>query len=308
MKSNIALFSGSSHPELTKQVAKELKIELGKISLSTFPDGEIGVQILENVRGRDAFVLQTIARRPNHYLMELLIMIDALKRASCRSITFVVPYFGYARADRRGKGREPITAKLVADLLQKAGAARGLVMDLHAEQIEGFFDVPVDVLVARPALQQAVKGFGLSDYVVVAPDLGSIKMARAYAEEAKCDFAIVDKRRVDAEHVAPGALIGDVNGKNVVIVDDMVTTGETLKIAARICKDAGASKIYAVATHGLLVEGAISGSAIEKLVVTNTVPLSKELEKEVSSVSVAPLFSLAIDALASNGSLSSRRH
>ena len=305
MQGQAVLFSGSSHPELAKEVAKELGTSLGKVSLSTFPDGEIGVQILEDVRGRDAFVLQTIARRPDHYLIELLIMIDALKRASCQSITFVIPYFGYARQDRKGGAGVSITAKLMANLLEKAGANRGLVMDLHAEQIEGFFDIPVDHLHARSVLREAVKRFGLDDYVVVAPDLGSIKLAEDFAKEGKVDFAIVDKRRVDAEHVAPGALIGNVKGKPVVVVDDMVTTGETLKTAARVCQKAGSGKVYAVATHGLLVEGLISRSAIEKLVVTNTVPLPPDLAKEVEVVSVAPLFSQAIDAILSASSRSS---
>ncbi|MBS0628848.1 MAG: ribose-phosphate pyrophosphokinase [Verrucomicrobia bacterium] len=291
------LFSGSSHPELAKQIADSLHVKLGKASLSTFPDCEIGVEILDNVRGRDVFVLQTIARRPNHYLMELLIMVDALKRASARSITVVIPYFGYARQDRRDKEkRVPITAKLVADLLEKAGADRGLTMDLHAEQIEGFFDIPIDNLFACPLLQKAVEDLGISDYVVVAPDLGSIKLARAFAKDAKNEIAIVDKRRVDAEHVEAGALIGSVKGKNVLLVDDMVSTGETLKKAARVCKSAGARDVFAVATHGLMVEEVFTGSAIEKLIVTNTVPLSKNLEKnrQIHIVSVASLFSRAI--------------
>lgn len=293
------LFSGSSHPELAKQIADTLQVKLGKISISTFPDGEIGVEILDNVRGRDVFVLQTIARRPNHYLMELLIMVDALKRASARSIHVVIPYFGYARQDRRDNGRRvPITAKLVADLLETAGVHRGLTMDLHAEQIEGFFDVPIDNLFARPLLQKAVETLGINQYVVVAPDLGSIKLARAFAADAKSEFAVVDKRRVDAEHVEAGALIGSVKGKQVLLVDDMVSTGETLKKAARVCKNAGAKEVFAVATHGLMVEEVFSGSAIEKMIVTNTVPLSKKLEKNplIQVVSVAPLFSQAITA------------
>lgn len=301
------LFSGSSHPELAKQIADALQVKLGKVSISTFPDGEIGIEVLENVRGRDVFVLQTIARRPNHYLMELLILVDALKRASVRSINAVIPYFGYARQDRRDKGRVPITAKLVADLLQTAGVNRGLTMDLHAEQIEGFFDIPIDNLIARSLLQHAVKDFGLSHYVVVAPDLGSIKLARAFAADAKTEFAIVDKRRVDAEHVEAGALVGSVKGKQVLLVDDMVSTGETLKKAARVCKNAGAREVFAVATHGLMVEEVFSGSAIEKMIVTNTVPLAKKLEKSpmIQVVSVAPLFSQAIESILSAKSISS---
>ena len=298
------LFSGSSHELLAKQVAQGLHVELGKISISTFPDREIGIEILENVRGRDVFVLQTIARRPNHYLLELLILIDALKRASAHSISAILPYYGYARQDRKDKGRVPITAKLVADLLQTAGVDRVLTMDLHAEQIQGFFDIPVDNLFARPILLKAVKNLGLKDFVVVAPDLGSIKLARAFAHELKADFAIVDKRRVDAEHVESGALIGNVTGKQVLLVDDMVSTGETLKIAARVCKQAGGLKIYAIATHGLMVDTAFLGSAIEKMIVANTVPLAED-HPAIEVVSVAPLFSQAIESILSAKSISS---
>lgn len=304
------IFSGSSNIELASQIADELHVKLGKVSISTFPDGEIGIEVLENVRGRDVFVLQTIARRPNHYLMEMLILVDALKRASARSISAVIPYFGYARQDRRGQGRVPITAKLVADLLQAAGVHRGLTMDLHAEQVEGFFNVPIDNLFARSSLQKAVEDLGLTHYVVVAPDIGSIKLARAFAADAKAEFAVVDKRRVDAGHVETGALIGNVKGKQVLFVDDMVSTGETLKKAARVCIDAGASEVFAVATHGLMVEEVFSGSAIEKMIVTNTVPLAKKLEKNptIQVVSVAPLFSRAIESILSAQSISSLFH
>lgn len=304
------LFSGTSNEVLAGEVAKQLGTSLGDLSISTFPDGEIGIEIHENVRGRDAFVLQTIARRPNHYLMELLVVIDALKRASCRSITFVIPYYGYARQDRKDKGRVPITAKLVADLLQTAGADRGLTMDLHAEQIQGFFDIPVDNLYARPLLAKAVKKWGLDSFVVVAPDLGSIKLAKAFAHEMGADFAIVDKRRVDAERVEPGALIGSVDGKPVVIVDDMVSTGETLKIASRVCKNAGAGEICAVSTHGLMGQGALNGSAIEKVLVTDTIPQEDPAASDplVEVVSCAPLFSQAIESILSGKSISSLFH
>lgn len=303
------LFSGSSNEPLAREIAKALGVSLGKLSISTFPDGEIGIEVLENVRGRDAFAVQTIARRPNHYLMELLILIDALKRASCHSITFVIPYFGYARQDRKDKGRVPITARLVADLLQRAGADRGLVMDLHAEQIQGFFDIPVDNLLARPLLIKAVQRWKLGPFVVVAPDLGSIKLAKAFAHEMGSEFAIVDKRRVDAERVEPGALIGSVEGRPVVIVDDMVSTGSTLRIAARVCKEAGARAVYAVATHGVMAGEAFSGSAIEKLLVTDTIPQREELLRnpQFEVVSTAPLFSQAVEFTLSGHSISSLR-
>ncbi|MDN3506896.1 MAG: ribose-phosphate pyrophosphokinase [Simkaniaceae bacterium] len=299
------LFSGSSHPELAEKVARGLGISLGKVSLSTFPDREISVEILDNVRGRDAFVLQTIARRPNHYLMELLIFVDALKRASCRSITAVIPYFGYARQDRKDKGRVPITARLVADLLERAGADRVLTMDLHAPQIQGFFDIPVDHLFAKSVLAKAVKGSLSDQCVVVAPDLGSIKLARVFAHEVGSEFAIVDKRRVNAEHVETDALIGTVRGRQVLLVDDMVSTGKTLKNAAQVCKAAGATSIKAIVTHGILADEAFSGSAIEKMLVTDTIPLPDgRNDPLIEVVSVAPLFSQAIESILSAKSIS----
>jgi ribose-phosphate pyrophosphokinase len=196
--SNTVLFAGTSHPELAQQIAKLLGVSLGKAHIETFPDGEIGVRILESVRGRDVFVMQSIAGHPNFYLMELLILMDAIKRASARSINVVLPYFGYARQDRRGTLREPITAKLVADLLQQAGASRVVTMDLHTEQIQGFFNIPVDNLYARPALVEAVEKLHLEHLVVVTPDIGSVKLARTYAAALKVDLAIVDKSRVSA--------------------------------------------------------------------------------------------------------------
>src|SRR5579872_587310 len=259
-ENSFMLFAGTSHPELAQQIAADLGVQLGKVLIETFPDNEIGVQILENVRGRDVFVLQSIARHPNLYLMELLILVDALKRASARSIVAVIPYFGYARQDRKGKGRVPITAKLVADLLEKAGVTRVLTLDLHTEQIQGFFDIPVDNLYARPVLVEAVEKLGLINLVVVAPDVGSIKLARDFAEGLKVDFAIVDKRRVNAKQVEIDALIGEVTGKNVLLVDDMCTTGGTLKTAANVCKKAGAKSVIAAATHGLLVGKVFEGS------------------------------------------------
>jgi ribose-phosphate pyrophosphokinase len=303
---SLLLFAGSSHPELAEQVAEWLGVKLGNIGIDTFPDGEIGIQILENVRGRDVFVLQSIAQRPNHYLMELLIIIDALKRASARSITFVLTYYGYARQDRKDKGRVPITAKLVADLLEKAGATRGVTMDLHAEQVEGFFDIPVDNLFARPVLVEAIERAGFEDYVVVAPDLGSIKFARAFAGVVKADLAIVDKRRVNAECVETEALIGKVENRNVLLIDDMVSTGATLSIASRVCKKAGAKRIFAAATHGLFVGHGFEESAIEKMLVTNTVPFSNtDLKGRIEVVSVAPLFGKAIESIVEAKSISS---
>jgi ribose-phosphate pyrophosphokinase len=301
-----ALFAGTSHPELAQQIAGCLGISLGKARIEMFPDGEIGVHVLESVRGRDVFIVQSMARNPNFYLMELLILIDAFKRASARSIIAVVPYYGYARQDRRGKAREPITAKLVADLLQRAGVTRVLTMDLHTEQIQGFFDIPVDNLYARSILVETLSKQKMNHCVVVAPDIGSIKMARGYAEALKVDLAIVDKRRVSAKQVEMAALIGDVMGKDVLLVDDMCSTGGTLKTAARVCKQAGAKRIFAAVTHGLFVGSGLEDSEIEKIIMSNTVPTPESVErKSLEVVSVAPLFSKAIESILGAKSISS---
>jgi ribose-phosphate pyrophosphokinase len=237
--------------------------------------------------------------------MELLILVDAFKRASARSITAVLPYFGYARQDRRGVAREPITAKLVADLLQIAGVTRVLTMDLHTEQIQGFFDIPVDNLYGYPLIVEALLRQKMDNVVVVTPDIGSIKLARSYAEALKVDLAIVDKRRVNAKQVEMTALIGSVKGKNVLLVDDMCSTGETLRVAARVCKQAGANHLYAAVTHGLF-EGMIEDSGIEKIVMCNTVPSPKTISPgKLEIVSVAELFGKAIESIVGAKSFSS---
>jgi ribose-phosphate pyrophosphokinase len=304
---NYALFAGTSHPELAQQIADCLEISLGKARIEMFPDGEIGVQILESVRGRDVFIVQSMARHPNFYLMELLILVDAFKRASVRSIIVVIPYYGYARQDRRGKEREPITAKLVADLLQRAGVTRVLTMDLHTEQIQGFFDIPVDNLYARPLIVEALSKQKMGELIVVTPDIGSIKLARSYAEALKVDLAIVDKRRVSAKEVEMAALIGDVVNKNVLLVDDMCSTGGTLKTAARVCKTAGAKHIWAAVTHGLFVgKGLLGDSGIERIMMSNTVPAPETIDQNhLEIVSVAPLFGKAIQSIIGAKSISS---
>jgi ribose-phosphate pyrophosphokinase len=291
------VFAGTSHEGFGKQLEKCLGLQLGKIRIETFPDGEIGVRILENVHGRDVFVLQTIARQPNLYLMELLIVVDALKRAQARSVTAVIPYFGYGRQDRKGAENVPITAKLVADLLQKAGVTRVLTMDLHSEQIQGFFDIPVDNLFALPLLVERLKKWPLKNSVIVSPDVGRIKLARAFAEELGINYAVVDKLRVNAKQVESGALVGNVDKKDVILVDDICSTGETLRKALKICKEAGASRIFAVVTHGLFTQEAFKDSAIEKILITNTVGLQLE-DNIVETVSVTPLFAQAIRYIA----------
>lgn len=313
--SSFILFAGSSHEELAQQIAAELKVDLGKIHRETFPDGEIGIQILENVRGMDVFLLQSLALRPNHYLMELLIMVDALKRSSARSISVIVPYFAYSRQDRRDKPHVPITAKLVANLLEKAGVTRVLTMDLHTEQMQGFFDIPVDHLFARPLFINTFKELGLKkeDLVVVSPDIGSNKLARKFAEDLHVDVAIVDKRRLEAAQVAPVAFIGEVKDKHVILVDDMCTTGQTLKTSALACKARGAKSVIAVVTHGLFVGGAaeaeigdeLQASGIDCLYVTDTIPMKIPVGVKVKIVRSAHLFAQAIDCVVNAKSITS---
>jgi ribose-phosphate pyrophosphokinase len=306
------LFSGSSHPGLAKEVAGYLGCELGKVSIERFPDGEISLQIQENVRGRDVFVFQTVALDPNEYLMELLIMIDALKRASARSIAAVIPYFGYCRQDRKDKPRVPITAKLVANLLVNAGATRVLTMDLHAGQVQGFFDIPVDNLFGRPVLAEAFKelSHGDNEVIIVTPDIGSVKLARAYARHLKAGLAIIDKLRISATDVDAVAVIGDVKGKDVLLADDMCSTGGTLASAAKACQEKGAKRIFAAVTHGILVGDAlekIEKSPIEALLISNTVPAAERVLKcpKIRIVSIAPLLAQAIGCIISKESISS---
>jgi len=295
------LFAGSSHEALAKDVARALNTKLGQVAIETFPDGEIGVQILENVRGKDVFVLQSPARRPNHYLMELLIMVDALKRASARSMIAVLPYYPYSRQDRKDKGRVPITAKLVADLLEKTGVTRVLTMDLHTDQIQGFFDIPVDNLHARPLLVKALKALKLKNPVIVSPDVGSNRMARKFAEDMNADIAIVDKRRVSAKKVEVNALIGDVSGKQAILVDDICSTGGTLATAAKVCREQGATSVIAAVTHGLLVGDSLP-KGIDRFIITDSVPRPKP---KVECVSIASYVAEAIQCVISAKSISS---
>ena len=296
------LFAGSSHPEL----AKAMGLQLGEIEIGTFPDEEILVRIGENVRERDVFVMQSLARRPNRYLMELLVIVDALRRASAGSVTAVIPYFAYARQDRKDRGRVPITAKLVANLRTTAGVDRVVTMDLHADQIQGFFDIPVDNLFGRPMLVEAVRKLGLKDLVAVAPDVGSIKIARAFASDLGVDFATINKQRISQEKVEVTTVIGEVSGHDVLLTDDVCSTAWTLVAAAEACRAAGAGRIFAAATHGLLVGGAldrIATSEIEALLVTDTIPGLAPHDK-INISSIATLFGKAIQRIVSAESLS----
>lgn len=305
------LFAGSSHPALAQEVAQYLGVPLGKLKIEEFPDGEFVVEVGETVRGRDVYVLQSVARDPNRYLMELLLIVDALKRSSAKSITAVMSYYGYSRQDRKDRPRVPITAKLVADLLQAAGVTHVVTVDLHAEQLQGFFNIPVDALYARPLLVEAFKQRVKSDNLVVAtPDVGSVKLARAFANQLGAELVIVDKTRVDAQQVKVTTVIGAVEGKDVLLADDMCTTGGTLVSAAKACREKGARRIFAAVTHGLLVGPAlerIEASPIEALFVGNTVPGNESIAscRKIISVSIASLIARAIHRIAAAESISS---
>ena len=292
------IFTGNSNPQLAKEICDYLELPSGKIEVGRFSDGEVSVKIEENVRGRDVFIVQSVCAPVNESLVELLVMIDAARRASAKRITAVLPYYGYARQDWKERPRVPITAKLVANLITAAGANRVLTMDLHTPQIQGFFDIPLDHLFAAPVLIKYFQELNLSNLVVVAPDVGSIKTARAFAKRLHAALAVVDKRRNSPDSVEVMHLIGEVKGKDVVIVDDLVASGGTLCEAADALKENGARNIYASITHGVLSGNAIeniANSSLEKLIITDTIPLTKEKElKKIEVLSVASLLGEAI--------------
>lgn len=305
---NAVLFSGRSHPRLAKAIAESSGVPLGQMLSTTFPDGETFLEVKESVRGKQVFVVQTIAHHPNDFLIELLIAADALKRASAKEIIAVVPYFGYCRQDRKDRPRVPITAKLVADLLAAAGVTRLIVMDLHADQVQGFFDIPVDHLTARFLLTEAIKRDGFTNGILVAPDIGSIKIARAFSEELGVDLAVVDKSRISATQVEVNRIIGDVEGKDVLLADDMCSTAGTLVSAAKACHEKGAKSVIAAATHGLFTGNAVSmieQSPIERLYVADTIELQESAKslKALRSVPTAGLFGQAINCTLSNKSI-----
>lgn len=310
-KESIKIFTGNSNPELVDEIANILGIQVGLSNVSTFSDGEISVNIQETVRGTDVFIIQSTNSPVNNNLMELLIMIDAFKRASAGRITAVIPYYGYARQDRKAKSRDPITAKLVADLLTSAGAHRVLTMDLHAAQIQGYFNIPVDHLLGAPILAKYFTDKGLADQedvVVVSPDLGSVTRARKFADILHAPIAIIDKRRPKANVSEIMNIIGEVEGKRCILVDDMIDTAGTITNAANALKDLGATAVYACCTHGVLSGPAfdrINSSAIEKLVMLNTIELPTDTDaQKISSISVAPVFAEAIRRIHDNEPIS----
>jgi ribose-phosphate pyrophosphokinase len=307
---SLKLFSGNANPALARDVAACLGISLGGADVGTFSDGECSVEIGENVRGQDCFILQSTCAPANAHLMELLIMIDALKRASARRITAVVPYYGYARQDQKVKPRVPITAKLVADLVTTAGADRLLCMDLHAGQMQGFFNIPVDNLYATRLLLQAVQAQVHDEIVIISPDAGGVERARAYAKRIDANLAIIDKRREVANVSEVMNIIGNVEGNTCVIVDDMVDTAGTLCQASRALLDAGATGVYAAITHPVLSGPAlkrIGESSLAKLIVTDTIPLRPEAMEisKIMVVSVAEQLGEAIRRINNEESVSS---
>jgi len=307
---DMKLFAGNSNAALVTRVAAYLDVEVGKAEVGTFSDGEVNVEIQENVRGLDCFVLQSTSAPANTHLMELLIMIDALRRSSARRITAVLPYYGYARQDRKVAPRQPITAKLVADLVSVAGTDRLLCLDLHAGQIQGFFDIPVDNLFATPVLLRAIRERVSGELTVISPDAGGVERARAYAKRLGASLAIIDKRRERANEAQVMNIIGDVKGRTCIMVDDIVDTAGTLAGGARALADAGASEVIAVCTHPVLSGPAIkrvAESPLRELVVTDSIPLRGEAAEcaKLSVVSVAELLGEAIRRIHNEESVSS---
>jgi ribose-phosphate pyrophosphokinase len=308
VKNSLLVFSGNANKPLAKKVCDYLSLPLGKIEISRFPDGEIDMKILEDVRGADVYVIQPTCPPVNENLMELLIMVDCLRRASAERITAVIPYFGYARQDRKAEGRVPISAKLVANVITAAGVSRALAVDLHAAQLQGFFDIPMDHLYAAPVLVEYFRRLEIKDLTIVSPDVGGIKMARAYAKRLNADLAIVDKRRSGPSETEVMHVIGEVKDRNVILVDDMISTATSITEAAKKIRKEGARDIYICGTHAVL-----AGKAVEKLqkapvkevVVTDTIPLDGKEFGNLRVLSIANLLGEAIRRIHHSESVSS---
>ncbi|MFW5961604.1 MAG: ribose-phosphate diphosphokinase [bacterium] len=296
----LKIFAGNAHPELAQDLCDYLGTELVNADVTRFKDGEIGVRTHETVRGADVFVVQPTSPPVNENLMELLVIIDALRRASARRITAVIPYYGYARQDRKARPRDPITSKLVANLLTQAGARRVLSIDFHAPQIQGFFDIPVDHLYAAPIMVDYFKDFDHSDLIAVAPDVGSVKRVRSFAETLNIPMAIIDKRRPKPNVAEVMNVIGKVDGKNVILLDDIIDTAGTITAAAEVLKEKGARDVYACGTHALFSGPAIErlkNAPITKIIVTNTIAQKDHGLDNLEVLSVAPLVGEAIDRI-----------
>jgi ribose-phosphate pyrophosphokinase len=306
---NLKIFSGSSNAALTGAVCKHLGIEAGHAKIERFPDGERFIRVEDDVRGRDCFVVQSTCKPVDEHLVELLIFLDCLRRASARRITAVIPYFGYARQDRKDEGRVPITAKLVANLISVAGADRVLAIDLHAQQLQGFFDIPVDHLTGELILSKYFRDKQIANLAVVSPDVGNMKTAAAYAAHLGGELAIVHKKRVSGSEVEAGEIIGEVKGKNVLMCDDIIATAGTICSAAKLVERLGAEKIYVGATHGVFAAESLERLAkapIDEVVVTDTIPLSPEAKKvkSIKVLSAAAMLGLAIKRIHRDESIS----
>jgi ribose-phosphate pyrophosphokinase len=307
-KDEIILISGTAHRDLSQAIAVETGVQLAESHVSRFPDGEIDIRVGDDIRGRDVFVLQPTCPPVNDNWIELLLLLDTLRRASAGRITAVMPYYGYARKDRKDEGRVPISAKVVANTLVASGADRVLTLDMHAAQIQGFYDVPVDHLYARPVLLDAFVKLGVEDPVVVTPDVGGTKMARAYAKRLDAELAIIDKRRVSGSETVIENVIGEVDGRNVVIVDDMISTGGSIAQAAHILRKNGAKGIYMAVSHGVFCGPAVErldACPVDKLLCTDTIPRGIASPKALMTVSVAPLLAKAIRSIHRSESVSS---
>ncbi len=310
LNDNLKIFSGTSNPDLTGAVCKYLGIPVGGSKISRFPDGEKVIRIEDDVRGRDCFVVQSTCRPQDEHLVELLIYLDCLKRASARRVTAVIPYYGYARQDRKDEGRVPITAKLVANLITEAGADRVLAIDLHAHQLQGFFDIPVDHLTGELVLCRYFQDKGIEKLTVVSPDVGNIKIGSRYATHLAGDLAIVHKRRVSGDQVKADELIGRVEGRNILMVDDIIATAGTVCSAAELVKSRGGGRIVVGATHGVFAGQALerlAAAPIDEVVVTDTIPLSDEARKmpKIKVLSSAAMLGEAIKRIHRNESVSS---
>ncbi|MDX2019293.1 MAG: ribose-phosphate pyrophosphokinase [Deltaproteobacteria bacterium] len=306
----LTIFSGNAHRALTESICRQLEVPMGRAEVTRFADGEVYVEIKENVRGVNCFVVQPTCTPVNDNLMELLVMIDALRRASAGSINAVIPYFGYARQDRKTKPRTPISARLAADVLTAAGVTRVLAMDLHAGQIQGFFNIPVDHLYAMPVQMEYLKSQFGPQAVIVSPDAGGVERARAFSKRLNCGLAIIDKRRPAANVAEVVNIIGDVKGRDAIIVDDLIDTAGTLCAAARAIKEQGARSVHACCTHGLLSGPAverIAAAPIDQVIVTDSIPHRKEVLDctKIKVLSVAPLLSEAVKRIHTGDSISS---
>jgi ribose-phosphate pyrophosphokinase len=309
LENDIRIFTGNANPALAEAICRELGVPLGQAEVDRFPDGETKVRLTDDVRGRDVFIIQPTSPPVNDHLVELLVLMDAVRRSSAERITAVIPYYGYARQDRKHEGRVPITAKLVANLISAAGANRVICMDLHATQIQGFFDIPMDHLYAWPVMLEHLRTMNLTDLTVLSPDPGRLKLANSFAKRLSGEIAFIDKRRTSDSEVERGYVVGEIRGRNVLIMDDMVTTGGTLRQAVEVARECGAREVLAMATHPIFCGRAferLSGLPVKELAVCDTIPVHRApVNLNLVVLSVAGLLAQAIRRTHDNESISS---